>query len=443
MVLYYTRALSSSSGIELRCFLIMLLAIFVINTPVSYLKRDKQNDIAFQLQTINDTLIQRKHHIESLNSLRSTQLAKQYFESPLAFDDLIDNLLAGQNLISDIHIVSTNPSSSYRHQGLIHSFNPFFASPQNSHSSQAFIEPSKLSYTQFSPLYANTQHIGYLVVEVALDEFAKSTRNNILLVGPSGFVYASSAPSHRSSSSINNTEVALWEQLSRSRRYTGMLENSDDYFIYRKVEMLNDSTAYLIKVVDKTEFIPKYFYLILGLITLASGCGYYLYKFRREHQALSKISYQDELSGLYNRHYLRKLEQRSTLRHQSYVGIFDIDHFKQVNDKYGHDIGDQVIKRVAQAIKVRIRDSDYAFRFGGEEFVVIIHTDSKSIAAQIFERIRTDIASMNQAPNVTISGGFSPVVSSLPQSLKQADQMLYKAKQGGRNKLEAYCDKAA
>ena len=87
-------------------------------------------------------------------------------------------------------------------------------------------------------------------------------------------------------------------------------------------------------------------------------------------------------------------------------------------------------------IKSRIRISDYAFRVGGEEFVVMIKTDSKEVAHSIFERIRKDIANTNTVPKVTVSCGVSRVEHCLQQSIKSADALLYLAKNNGRNQVK-------
>jgi diguanylate cyclase (GGDEF)-like protein len=161
-----------------------------------------------------------------------------------------------------------------------------------------------------------------------------------------------------------------------------------------------------------------------------------IYLIRQDKRELSKITYQDELSGLHNRHYLKKIHDQTVKGKSYFVGMIDIDHFKSVNDTYGHDIGDQVIKRVSAVIKSRIRISDYAFRLGGEEFVVMVTTDSKEVARSIFERIRQDIASTNTIPKVTVSCGVSPVEHCLQQSIKSADALLYLAKNNGRNQVK-------
>nr|WP_237729153.1 GGDEF domain-containing protein [Vibrio fluvialis] len=169
--------------------------------------------------------------------------------------------------------------------------------------------------------------------------------------------------------------------------------------------------------------------------SITAGVSLYLYRIRKDKLELSKITFTDELSGLHNRHYLKKVSRQLTPDGRYYLCILDIDHFKSVNDKYGHDIGDQVIKRVASVIKSRIRLTDYAFRFGGEEFVVVIKTDSTEQAVRIFDRIREDVARFVQAPKVTISGGVWPVIESVDDAIKQADRLLYMAKEGGRNTI--------
>ena len=126
--------------------------------------------------------------------------------------------------------------------------------------------------------------------------------------------------------------------------------------------------------------------------------------------------------------------------------MFDIDHFKQVNDTYGHQAGDQVIREVARVLRENLRDTDIAGRYGGEEFGVILsNTDAQS--ARVFcERLRKQVAALeveheDLTINITVSLGISQADVSTPAYtdwLEQADQALYASKQGGRNQTRIF-----
>ena len=123
--------------------------------------------------------------------------------------------------------------------------------------------------------------------------------------------------------------------------------------------------------------------------------------------------------------------------------MMDIDHFKKVNDKYGHTVGDDVIRQVSRAIKEQVRDLDIAGRYGGEEFGLIL-TGTDVEGASIFaERLRTTIEKMvvvseGQQVRFTISMGISQLTTTIKdhrQWIEKADAALYKSKEGGRNRF--------
>lgn len=124
------------------------------------------------------------------------------------------------------------------------------------------------------------------------------------------------------------------------------------------------------------------------------------------------------------------------------VCLIDIDHFKDVNDSYGHPHGDEVLRRVARLIGEALRASDYVARFGGEEFLVVLPGAEPATARAVAERIRTHVADAHweRPPVLTISAGVasrSSTTTSPEHLLQQADKALYRAKAGGRNRVES------
>jgi two-component system cell cycle response regulator len=160
----------------------------------------------------------------------------------------------------------------------------------------------------------------------------------------------------------------------------------------------------------------------------------------------------DGLTGLHNRRYLdshlQTLFDRSTTRRRPLsVMMTDIDHFKAVNDKWGHDGGDRVLREFASRLRKNVRGIDLACRYGGEEFVVVMPDTEAPIAEKVAERIRAEIASApfivaaDGTPiEVTVSVGVSslkPYADSMEALMKRADVALYEAKSGGRNRVVA------
>ncbi len=127
--------------------------------------------------------------------------------------------------------------------------------------------------------------------------------------------------------------------------------------------------------------------------------------------------------------------------------FFDIDHFKSVNDTYGHDVGDAVLLKVAKTIQASLRTGDTAARWGGEEMIASLLGASEKDALVKAEEIRAEVESLTfpEAPNLhlTISSGVAASAKgmTLPELVKRADQALYVAKSAGRNKVMAYGDK--
>jgi len=163
-----------------------------------------------------------------------------------------------------------------------------------------------------------------------------------------------------------------------------------------------------------------------------------------EHnRLLSEDARTDSLTGILNRKAILadlngQMMESSTQKKPVSVVLVDIDHFKSINDTYGHVTGDMVLKEVTQAIRDVLRDRDSIGRYGGEEFLVILPETDLNQAIRAGERIRREIASREFSCScpVTISGGVQTYQGEdLMDLIHSADQKLYQAKQGGRNRM--------
>jgi len=158
----------------------------------------------------------------------------------------------------------------------------------------------------------------------------------------------------------------------------------------------------------------------------------------------------DALTGLHNRRYMEShlaalAEQASARGKPLALMILDIDHFKAVNDTYGHDAGDDVLREFAVRIRKSIRGIDLACRYGGEEFVIVMPETDPHVAGMVAERLRRSIAGEKFAISkgakridVTISIGLSTLErkgEAVADVLKRADKALYRAKNDGRNRV--------
>lgn len=153
----------------------------------------------------------------------------------------------------------------------------------------------------------------------------------------------------------------------------------------------------------------------------------------------------DALTGVWNRLHFESAGPREAERARRYatplsVMIFDIDHFKLINDRHGHAVGDQVIRKVAAQAVATLRSSDHLFRWGGEEFVVLLPVNAHA-AVDAAEKLRQRIAAadFDAAEAVTISVGVTQMAEteSMESALQRADAMLYCAKDSGRNCVRA------
>ncbi|MBI5606096.1 MAG: diguanylate cyclase [Deltaproteobacteria bacterium] len=170
---------------------------------------------------------------------------------------------------------------------------------------------------------------------------------------------------------------------------------------------------------------------------------------QEKNRQLQEMANRDGLTDLYNHRFFHEHLTREMDRVRRYGGIIscvivDIDFFKKVNDTYGHQAGDLILKDVADILQKGIRESDLAARYGGEEFALILLQTDAQTAILISERIRSQIAArpflaVEPALHITASFGVasfpSPGMNAERDLVEAADQALYQAKKGGRNRV--------
>jgi len=219
-------------------------------------------------------------------------------------------------------------------------------------------------------------------------------------------------------------------------------EQGADEMVVRALDLgVND---YIVRPVDPNELVAR------SLTQIRRKR--YNDRLRASVKQTIELAVTDPLTGLNNRRYLDNhlnvLFNRSMARGRPLsVLITDIDRFKQVNDTYGHDGGDEVLREFANRIRSAIRGADLACRHGGEEFVVVMPDTSPEVAAAVAERLRAAIESVpfllkhsGAALNITASFGIASRIASVltpDQLMKQADLALYEAKNTGRNRVVA------
>ncbi|MEC7698932.1 MAG: diguanylate cyclase [Pseudomonadota bacterium] len=210
-------------------------------------------------------------------------------------------------------------------------------------------------------------------------------------------------------------------------------------FMYQNVTMF--------PIVDKRGNVERFCMLVYDVTEQALG------KLGMEHlnEELKTASRVDGLTGLYNRRYWQErfdeMHKLCVRREKPSTALMlDIDHFKRINDTYGHQAGDKVIKMLAALIKRCVRETDLAGRYGGEEFAIILNDSSVEDAKIVAERIRQlaqrlMVEHEGESISFTVSLGlaqFSPDFKGAMAWLECADQALYEAKENGRNQYRIY-----
>ncbi|MGE5422554.1 MAG: diguanylate cyclase [Ignavibacteriales bacterium] len=177
-----------------------------------------------------------------------------------------------------------------------------------------------------------------------------------------------------------------------------------------------------------------------------------LQKAKEENERLQAISVSDDLTGLNNRrHFITRFSeelQRAKRYHYPLSCLmFDVDYFKNINDRFGHMVGDEILIDLAQIFRISVRTVDFIARYGGEEFVILLPQTDPEGAMQVAEKIRTTLAGRifvieDVVIKVTVSVGIASwkldAATTEGELLRQADQALYYAKRRGRNQSQVY-----
>jgi diguanylate cyclase (GGDEF)-like protein len=209
-------------------------------------------------------------------------------------------------------------------------------------------------------------------------------------------------------------------------------------------------------VTESVEIVQFVMFLVLTFVFARAGAEISLLQnslatqnkeLETQHARIQELAIRDELTGLHNRRHVMTVLRDQKLLSDSggydfVVGYIDLDHFKRINDTWGHGVGDIVLKRCAAILLQSVREVDYAGRLGGEEFIVILTRTRLSEALVVTERIRAameacDFSDVQSGLHVTCSIGVTAYQGgeALEDMLSRSDGFLYEAKQGGRNRV--------
>jgi diguanylate cyclase (GGDEF)-like protein len=210
----------------------------------------------------------------------------------------------------------------------------------------------------------------------------------------------------------------------------------------------NKKQKIIISFKNKFSF-EHYWPVILGFISgvfFLIGIGYYLYYKEAKESQITSLARTDYLTKLHNRIFFDNELQENIYNHQRYGTIFsliilDIDHFKKVNDNFGHIQGDNVLISLAKFLTSSLRASDFLARWGGEEFIILLPNTALKGATDVAQKLRIGIEQRKWHPEFTITCSFG--VTQIKQNdtassvFARVDQALYEAKETGRNKVQS------
>jgi diguanylate cyclase (GGDEF)-like protein len=241
---------------------------------------------------------------------------------------------------------------------------------------------------------------------------------------------------------------ALVDSIKQRKSCVEEVTDSGDRVLWLPV-WLNDKVSSCLEVTNPTPYNSNTLHMMEGILSVY-----------RNYQNILDYSERDSLTGLLNRktfdekfsrllstaipegHLQDQVERRHAHNNVGHwLAVVDIDHFKKVNDQFGHLYGDEVLILVANLLRSSFRAQDRVFRFGGEEFVVLLRSTTLEDARKIFERFRSNVEKHEfpQVGRVTVSLGFASISTESPvMILGHADQALYYAKANGRNRVCYY-----
>jgi diguanylate cyclase (GGDEF)-like protein len=301
------------------------------------------------------------------------------------------------------------------------------------------------------------------VAQTPLDSYLGQTvsinPHNVYLIDDTGAIAASSPTSDRGSRHLPEENPALFEAM--RTRASGAYQSSTGpaYFTSQELPgtplqlVASVPAAQLYKAIGGTGgTLP---WIILGLLAVIGALALWVLlryaagrrELARLYEELELIARLDPVTGIYNRRHLQErmeLDLRLARRRDEPVALLmvDIDHFKLVNDTFGHEAGDAVLQLMAQHLKTTMREEDTIGRWGGEEFLAVLPFTTLDAAAAVAERLRASVAAQpfvtpsGTAVVITVSVGYAAGVGVDAHELsRRADAALYCAKEAGRNRI--------
>jgi len=334
------------------------------------------------------------------------------------------------------------------------------ATPQNNYMRKALWTPvyqdaagKGLMVTLSSPLYYNEEFKGVISLDVTTD-----TLSDILNCNYTSYLIDSedSIIAACDKVQLNDQIVKINEKLDISDAQMTKIRNIRNdsiklvggYYVYKysfdSAPWSMIITESLLSIILKSLLISVPVILIcLLLLIMANEINHR----KQAEEQISEMALKDELTGLKNRNYLysiidRMMSDADITKQKLAVSIFDLDHFKKVNDSYGHPIGDEVLRQTAQIAEGMIRKTDILVRLGGEEFMLLLPGTDIIGAYEVAEKIRIALENRIHPVAGKCTASFGVTVKTEGETFinlyKRVDEALYSAKDSGRNRIVSY-----
>ncbi len=223
-------------------------------------------------------------------------------------------------------------------------------------------------------------------------------------------------------------------------------------FSLQFIALLTDALDELFEHPKLLTTISEDLFQVLGFVIVLIGISKWIEFSRGQTEELRKLATTDGLTGLFSRRYFQEkvseeFHRKKRTNNDFSILMIDVDKFKNINDKYGHSVGDEVLQKVSGEIKSCIRKTDTIARWGGEEFIVLLVDADKNISSRISEKIRQRAEALvivvgDDELKITVSIGTtlsSHTDDSTDNIINRADNLLYSAKQNGRNCVALDC----
>lgn len=326
------------------------------------------------------------------------------------------------------------------------------------------IATNRIVISGIKALREDSNVLGYVVVDVSLDSIPEIMKENaigrnglnFLIAGDGTVVYKDNYEEKLLKSVETYLNSKTNKGLTQSASKLDEVSfNGKDYFIY--YSSIATTNLSIVQLIDKQEVLQDRLNFMFSLLCVYIGGTIFilivLFLNIIDHNTIEKElilkATTDSLTGVNNRGYFMEKAHDLFIRAKEFksyfsVLILDIDHFKNVNDTYGHAIGDLVLKALSESCRLSLRKEDLFGRIGGEEFAVALPNTNKEEAFRIAEKLRKElsllvVAAENKHITFTVSIGVSMLQgsdTSVNELIKRADDALYSAKNLGRNRVE-------